>query len=375
MTTVGAELGENRHHPALGVARLATLRARRICVLKTSSLGDVVQAIPVVHALRQRFPYAHLAWVLNDTFVPLIEPAGIVDEVISFPRDRFRSWNLPTARAAWSYVKLLRRKRFDVVFDLQGLLRSALMAWSTNARIRMGWTSAREGSALFYSHLIDDLPLEQNGVERYWRLAEALGVGHLSKEFPLRISKEERAEVERKLGSRPEPIIAVHPGARWETKRLPARGFAEALNLALPRGEGCVVVLGSEEDRALGEEVAARWKGSALNWVGQTSLRQLAALLARVDLLVTNDSGPMHLAGAVGTPSVGVFTCTSPIRSGVYGSGGASVQTEVSCRASYLKRCPSLICMEDLSSQKLAGAIRVALQSVPITISPFRRVA
>jgi len=355
---------ESNRLSCLDVAPFATLRARRIGIIKPSALGDVVQSLPVIHAVRHRFPCATLSWVINDSFAPLIEPTGVVDEVIRFERDQFRSLSPISRGRLWEFGRLLKSKKFDLVIDLQGLFRSAAMGWVTGAPVRIGLASAREGATLSYTHIANDLPIERGAVDRYWSVAELLGVGDLPKIFPLRISSVERQAAVSMIGSLPRPWVAVNAGSRWQTKRWPADHFATAMERTVGPRQGSVVIVGGPGEESVAEDVASGLTIPFVNLTGKTSLRLLDALLESVDLLVTNDSGPMHLAAALGTPTVSIFTCTSPARAGAFGAGHSILQTSVSCRASYIKQCSRMDCMKDLTSEKLLPILSESLDSL-----------
>jgi lipopolysaccharide heptosyltransferase II len=159
----------------------------------------------------------------------------------------------------------------------------------------------------------------------------------------------------------PRPLLAIHPGAGWETKRWPVEKFAEIAR----RFEGTVVVVGSGGERSLAArivEATAGQRNPALNLAGETSLKQLAALLGGADAVVSNDSGPMHLAAAMGTSVVGIFTCTSPLLSGPAGTNHELVSTGVPCAASYKRSCPMrgeshLGCLAELPVERVWNAL------------------
>jgi ADP-heptose:LPS heptosyltransferase len=197
---------------------------------------------------------------------------------------------------------------------------------------------------------------------RYWSVAEALGMPGAPRSAQVPVGALERSWASELVGPLPRPILAIHPGGKWETKRWPPEKFAEIAR----RFEGSVVVIGSEAERAAAQivqSVPAR-NGPSLNLAGCTTLKQLSALLAAVDLLVSNDSGPLHLAAALGTPVAGIFTCTSPTRSGPDPAGGLHelVSTGVPCAASYKKSCPfrgtgHLACLDELPVDRVWNAI------------------
>ncbi len=331
---------------------------RRICVVKPSALGDIVQALPILPALRARFPLARIAWVANRSFAPLLRPVPLLDEVIEFDRGLLRT--NPAAGAA-GFARLLaglRRRRFDLAIDLQGLFRSGLMLGATGARWRVGLRSAREGAGLFATHLVDDAAGPPDAVRRYWQVGRWLGAdAEAPSEFPLGLTAAELAAADELLAGLPRPLLAVAPGAAWATKRWPAASFAAAANL-LPAGVAAgVAVLGGPGEEAFAAEVSAGLALPNRNLAGRTPLRLLAAALARCDLLLANDSGPTHLAAAVGTPTVSIFTCTDPARAAPFGNGHRVVRTGVPCRGSYLKSCGHVSCFANITPELVAGVV------------------
>ena len=238
------------------------------------------------------------------------------------------------------------------------------MTWATRARNRVGLRSAREGAGSFYTVRVDDSPIEQGAVERYWKVAEALGAGDRAPEYPLALSETEKEWAQWAIDGLPRPVVAVNPGARWQTKRWPAEHFADVAERALGRTAGSAIVLGGPGEEPIADGVAARMPSCYANFCGRTSLRQLAALLQTCDLLLTNDSGPMHLAAAVGTPTVSIFTCTSPVRAAPTGPMHCVAQTSVTCKASYRKTCEQMVCMQELTADKVLPTLQRSLAQI-----------
>lgn len=345
-------------------SQLLQINAERICIVKPSALGDVVQTMPLLGALRRRFPSAHISWVINHELGDLLAGHADLDEVISFER---RGSLATTAQLLWE----LHRRRFDLVFDLQGLLRTALMTWATGAPLRFGLESAREGSNLACNGIVRGTGRDVAAHARYWRVAEALGVGDVPRSARVSITATEDSWLRDRLWSIPRPILAIHPGAKWITKRWPAEKFAEVATRFAGRYSGTVVAVGSGGDWPAASTIVDRVKlggRPALNLAGTTTLKQLAALLGAADLVLSNDSGPMHLAAAMGTPVVGLFTCTSPAISGPSGVGHRLIATSVPCAAGYHKTCPhrgsrQLACLRELDVERAWNAVAASLDS------------
>ncbi|OYW11586.1 MAG: hypothetical protein B7Z55_19100 [Planctomycetales bacterium 12-60-4] len=264
----------------------------------------------------------------------------------------------------------LRRRRFDLVFDLQGLMRSAVMTLATGARWRIGLETAREGASLSTNVVVPDSGRTMPAHARYWRIAESLGLGSHPREVWLAVSEAELSQANRWLFALPRPIFAVQWGAKWVTKRWPMTGFAEVLSRAGRAWGGSVVIVGGRAEQAecawLTENLRSTSPQSpVLNLAGQTSIKQLAAVLSQVDAVISNDSGPLHLAAELGRPTLGIFTCTSSLRSGPPGSQHEFVSTQVSCAASYCKQCPHagvrhLACHRELAPEQVwQGLLRL----------------
>jgi lipopolysaccharide heptosyltransferase I len=327
----------------------------RIAILKPSALGDIVHALPVLTALRERFPDAHITWVVNKSYEPLLAGHPHLSETLAFDRGAFRGQAGRAVTYSLGFANDLRRRRFELVLDLQGLLRTGLMCAATGAPVRVGFANAREGSRHFYTQRVEVPDADRiHAVDRYWRVVEAVDAGGGAKRFVVPLKQAECDAVALDLAALPRPWLAFAVGARWVTKRWPPEHFAELANRAQQEFGGTVLFVGAADDTALSLEAASRLRGPSRDLTGKTSLPRLAALLAAVDVMVANDTGPLHLAAALGRPCVAPYTCTKTALHGPYGVAGGGVETSVACRGSYLKQCPhGMVCMADLTPDKL----------------------
>lgn len=346
---------------------LGHISARRIAIIKPSALGDVVQALPLLPVLRRRFPTSSLTWVIQRELQDLVAGHPCVDGLICV--DRRPGWS-----AAASTLRDLRRGRFDLVLDLQGLLRSAVMTFATGARWRVGLETAREGAGAVTNLTIPRTGREMPAYARYWRVAEELGLGTVPREFWINVTTQDLASSRQWLSQLPRPIFGVQWGAKWSTKRWPIDRFADVLTRAGHRYAGSVVIVGGGGDRDACGNLARQLTESlgderVLDLTGRTSIKQLAAVLSGLDFMVSNDSGPMHLAAELGTPTLGIFTCTSSLRSGPPGDQHEMVSTTVACAASYRKECPwkgsqHLACHSELTADRVwEGLVRLVEKS------------
>jgi lipopolysaccharide heptosyltransferase I len=313
---------------------------RRILIIKPSAIGDVVHALPVLNLLRRRWPAAHLSWLVTPACAGLLERHPQLDEVVRFERREFgRGWRNP--RVAWDLMRFmlgLARRRFDLVVDLQGLFRSGWLAAATRAPLRAGFAKAREGAWLFYTHRVPTGPPEQHAIERYLTLAQAVGCERAPVEFHFAVDDSDRSAV---AALTPGRYAVLLPGANWVTKQWPVERFAALVGpLRRRMGLECVVA-GGPETKAL----AARIPG-AVDLAGRTNLRQLVALLERAALVVANDTGPMHIAAALGRPLVTPFGPTNPVRTGPYRRLDSVVRLDIPCSPCYSRRCSHVSCLE-----------------------------
>lgn len=349
--------------------RLARLEPGRVCIIKPSSLGDVVHALPILAALRGRWPSSHLTWVVNRPFQDVLRGHPDLDELIVYDRAGGGIDPLGILAAA-KLFRRLRRGRFDLTIDLQGLLRSALMTAATRAAVRVGMADAREGARWFYTDTVHAPRLEIHAVERVRRVTRALGADVSEPRFNLPISSDELLWARQELARVPSPRIVLNLGARWPTKRWPPQHFAEIGRRAVSEYGAGLIAVGSAVDRPVVDELLRRLEpGSVLDLCGRTTLLQLAAIAIESNLMISNDTGPLHLAAAAGARVIGIYTCTAPILTGPFGPRVSTVQSCVWCAPSFLKRCRRLECMAELTPARVWPAVQAQLDPGSLRIA------
>jgi lipopolysaccharide heptosyltransferase II len=333
---------------------LDKLEPRCICIIKPSALGDIVHALPVLTGLRRRFPEASISWVINRSYEPLLQGHPDLTETLPFDRGALRHGWWASLRTYSTFFGTLRRSRFDLVLDLQGLFRSGLMVWATCADRRVGLRGAREGANWFCTDVVEGPEWrERHAVDRYWSAAAALGANEADRVFRLPPFEQEQQWASQTLAAFPRPWIAAGVGSRWQTKRwLPAH-YAVLLQRAQGVFGGTIIFVGGPEDVSASMEAARTLARERLLLAGRTTLPQLAAVLGRVDVMVANDTGPLHLARALGQPVVAPYTCTKVALTGPYGQQQGAVETTVHCGGSLIKRCPRMECMDELTPDRL----------------------
>jgi lipopolysaccharide heptosyltransferase II len=308
--------------------------ALKILILKPSSLGDVVQALPALRLIKRWQPEARLYWWIAAPLGPLLEGDPDLEGLFYFRR---KGWSQP--EYWFEFADQLRRMRalhFDWVLDLQSLARSALVAWLANGGLTVGLQDDREGAAGFYDLAIPRPSYQTHAVDWYLELLKRLDVP-TSASFewlPRRPAIARKIEEESGAFKR---LVVLNPGARWENKRWPAASFQSLASAFLKQPDLGLAVLGGPSDMELGKAIAGLDSKRILDLSGRTSLPEMVEWIRKADLMVSNDTGPMHIAAALGTPLVPIFGPTAPARTGPYG------QLEYALQAA---RLPCVPCMK-----------------------------
>lgn len=297
---------------------------RRILIVKLSSLGDVVQCLPTLTALRRAFPHAHIAWLVGPAASGIVAMHPALDEAYVLGDGSAHSRRLRPVPSWPEACKVLRAQRFDYSLDMQGLFRTALLAFLIGAPERVGFRSLQEGAFMLCNRRVVPDRKDIHAVEGYLGFARYMGADDSLVEFGLIETPEDADWANRCLQSHQarEPV-AIAPGSRVAKKRWPVDRFAQVASMLAQAGLTPVIV-GSAADAPLGEEI--RRRAPSLDLTGKTSLPQLFALLRRCRAFIGNDSGPLHLAVAAGIPTVALFGWSNPARTGPYGTGHIILQ-------------------------------------------------
>ena len=322
-------------------------------------MGDIIHALPVVAAIKKARPDVTVDWIAADGFTELVKLSPHVDGVIPFLRKEWgRNWWRPSTITSVAGFLLdgVGGRRYDAVLDLHALFRSGLITAFAKAPVKIGFSNAREYAGLFYNTKITPPP-NAHAVDKLISALGGLGIPvDGPPAFDIAIPGEARSWAAKVT---PEsPFVAVNPNARWVTKRWPIANFA-ALSKEIYRRSGALtVIVGGPEDVERGEELARLIGPAATNLTNSGGFARLAAVLERAWLMITNDSGPMHLAAAVGTPVVAMFGPTDPALVGPYGNGHTTLKTAVECSPCRNKKtCPrSIECMAKITVEDALSA-------------------
>ena len=319
----------------------------KILILKPSSLGDVIQALPILRLLKLHFRDAEIFWWIDSSLAPLVESDPDLADIIRFERKR---WGKPQH---WPEmlrsVRRLREHNFDLVIDLQCLARSAAFAWLARGKNLVGLDEVREGARGFYDVAVPRKSFHTHAVDWYLSVLPPLGVPVHKNFIWLPERPEISAEVKRKW---PEAfpastsqlpnskLILLQPGARWKNKRWPANHFAELVRALVQKFPVVhFTILGDKGDQPLGDIISRAAPAHCLNLCGATSLPEMIEWIRLGDLMITNDTGPMHVAAALGKPLVALLGPTEPRRTGPYGQFENVLRLDLPCSPCLSSRC------------------------------------
>ncbi len=312
----------------------------RILIVKLSSLGDLFHALPAVHCLKQHFK-AEIHWAVQKEYEVLCKCFTDVNRVIPVDRRSF----FPNLR---NLASELRQIEYDMVIDMQGLLKSALVARLARGRERIGPSFHREGSALFYNRVAGPRNLERHAVDQIMDVVRMLGAPASRVEFPVRFPDMHV------IGRRPR--VALLPLSRWVSKNWPPESFVQVAKKIKEKKEGSFFVLGGDGDAEFCGRIQRDIGEGAVSMAGRLSLPALGGFLKQMDLVIANDTGPVHMAVVTGTPTVVIFGPTDPRRTGPYGQKSRVLTAKIECRPCFSRTCRYGMpkCMADVTPGEVA---------------------
>jgi heptosyltransferase I len=367
----------------------------RILLIKPSALGDVVHTLPVLVKLRARYPRAQIDWLITPENAEVVRYHPALSNVVLFARRDFskrgRRW-----RAFVSFFDLLKQIRsakYELIIDMHGQVRSAFFALISGARVRIGfdrpvkrgltvsaehdlknipshgWRGAREGSWVAYTHRIPIPTLDVHAIDRYLWVAPLLGLDDKPPDLTIHLSPQATNKVNRLLEEHgvpaSKPLVVLVPGTIWETKHWTIEGFAGVARQFLQDGFA-VALAGTTRDQQRCRQIAAAAPGTC-DLSGKTTPADLAALIRRAEVAVTNDSGSMHVAASLGKPMVSVFGPTNPVHIGPYERPESVVRVDLPCSPCNYRRlsqCPfDHACMKQVTSAMVVERVRKILST------------
>jgi ADP-heptose:LPS heptosyltransferase len=331
--------------------------------MRTAYLGDAVMTLPMLRPLKERFRDAKITFLASRASCALIKGNPYVDELISY--EPF--WFYPKGKGDYmEFMQKMGRRSFDMVIEARGDVREILLlAWRIKARFRVSYDVG--GGGYLLTHVVP-YPGLKHKVQYHLDIARYLGASVDGVYWGVYLADEEKAGVDALLRARgvAGPFVAAHPGTRLPLKRWKVERYA-ALYDGIVREKGMpLVLLGMKSERALVEDIMGRMKERAVNLAGETGVRELAGVLGRASMFICNDSGPMHIAAAMGTPTVAIFGPSKSVETGPYGEVHRVVEKYLPCRPScdestcHYSRYHA--CMEDIEVVDVMRAVEELME-------------
>ena len=334
-----------------------------ILIVRLGALGDIVHAIPAAAAIRAAMPNARIDWIVDARHSPVLELVTAIDRIV-----RIHGRGV----AAWSdAVRRLRETPYDVALDLQGLMKSAVLARVSGASRVAGfsiWHLREKGARPFYSETDSAVRLQpdhdnhatEHVIRKNLHLLRILGIQTERIEFPIARVPSAVAEMLREQFAA-QKFALINPGAAWPNKRWPSDRFGAVAAFLREVRELQSIVLWGPGEESLAEEVVATSGGAAV-LAPPTSIHDISEIARLADLFVSGDTGPLHIAAAVGTPTVAIFGPTDPARNGPWSAADEIVTRYDACGCHYDRRChEGEWCLQSVSVAEVTAAIQQRL--------------
>ncbi len=341
----------------------------KILLIKLSAIGDVVQTLPALEAIKKLYPNGEITWVVEEAAAGILEGHPLIDRILISRRKALtpmlkhpRTFLQGLGRII-SFFRELRATQYDIAVDFQGLFKSGILIGLARAKRKIGFDKTRELSYLFLNERLPAYDIDKHALERYLDVARYLGAQDPAPACSLPIEQEisrirQRTAAIKKSGKR---LVVINPMARWETKLWREKSFSDLADRLVLEKKAAVIFTGSSADREVNQRIMAMMQQPAENWTGETSLKELAALAALSDLFITTDTGPMHLAAAAGANVLALFGPTAPWRTGPYGKSAITVRTGIECSPCFRRKCDNNVrCMVGISVEDVMSKIALA---------------
>jgi lipopolysaccharide heptosyltransferase I len=341
---------------------------QKILIVKLSAIGDVAQSTPILHALRRKFPDAHIAWAVEDRAADILKNNPLLDEIFIFPRQRWkkRGFNIQNFVEFWEIIKQIRKQNFNIAIDLQELFKSGIIAFLSGAKRRIAHAGTRELAHIFVN---EKLPYHDNFdpnkilLERYLEPAAHLGAPIDEVQFSLPPVREEtKLKVDEMLKDidKDKEIMVFCPATIWKSKHWLEEYWAELLDKLSPRYN--IIFIGTEGDKKLIERITS--KAHSQNYfslAGKTNIMELIELFYRTRYLISPDTGPAHIANATQHPEIiMLFGSTGVRRTPPYGEKHKALAVDLDCQPCFIRNCPKadyMQCMKELTPDMVLALI------------------
>ncbi|VAX35111.1 ADP-heptose--lipooligosaccharide heptosyltransferase II [hydrothermal vent metagenome] len=332
---------------------------KNILVVNVNWLGDVIFSSPVFRALKKEYPQAKISCLAVPRVKDVLESISCIDEIFVYD-EKGRHRNL---LAKSQLIAHLRKKKFDIVFLLHRSLTRALLVFLAGIPQRVGYDTKGRGG--FLTHKVKPLVGDVHRSDHYLNVIESFGIKVTDRSTEIAVSLDAQREVTEILKARgieeDDPFIVINPGGNWDLKQWPPENFTELIKRIIEELNIKVVISGASKDIDLTNKIIDPLMNKPIVLTGQTDLKQAMALMKQSRLVISADSGPLHLANSLGTDIISIFGPTRPEITGPRGKGNKTIlQEDVGCnqKACYHLKCPKNICMQAVTVEKVFDAIR-----------------
>lgn len=322
----------------------------KILVVNVNWLGDVIFSLPIFRALKTAYPKAHIACLAVPRVREILEAAIHVNEIILYEEDgRHKS---PLGKL--KLILELKKQNFDIAFLLHRSLTRALFVFLAGIPRRVGYDT--KGRGFLLTHKAKPLSEMIHRSDYYLNVIESFGIKVDDRRCELAVSSQAQEDMRQLLSQKginqKDFVVVVHAGGNWDLKRWPPENFAGTIEHLSRQEKTKIIIVGTQKDAALAREISSLSRTNPIILAGQTTLRQLMALMQRADVVLSADSGPLHLACGLGTKTIALFGPTRPEVTGPRGTGRAVIlQKDVGCNRQpcYNLACPNNVCMQSIS--------------------------
>ncbi len=340
-----------------------------ILIVKLSAIGDVIHTLPALNAIRRYYPQARITWLVEEAAASLLKGHPSLDRVLVSRRKQWLKGlagpgRVRHARQVIAFFRELRDTRYDMILDFQAALKGSLLIALSRGRRKIGFGKGlehQEHSYLFLNEKVPAVDMEIHALTRGLMLLEKIGIPASRITYNLPVSDRDRDEINQILDAagigRQAKLVVINPVAQWKTKLWDNAKFAALADLLMKRYDVPIIFSGGPGDRPVIAAITAKMRHKALNFAGQTSLMGLAAIYERAALLVSTDTGPMHLGAAVGIPVVALFGPTAPWRTGPFGAGHRVIRAAVECAPCFKRTCDTQQCMRKITVEQVIRGI------------------
>ena len=340
-----------------------------ILIVKLGSIGDIIHTLPSLNAIKNVFPDSKISWIVEEKSKEILLGNKNIDKLYIVDTRRWRKdifkpvLFLSVIKEVKGFFNTLRNENFDLAFDFQGLIKSGIITFFSNAKFSIGFDkkNCREPlNALFTKLKVTPSKGEEHMVNKNLSLLKKLGIRVNGNEFRLIYPNPEIHKLADKIFSkynldRRKFTVGIYPGGGWVTKRWETDKFAILCDNLKESFNPQILLISGKGEEHLVEEIKNKVKNKPFV-ISNTTLKELTALISRIDLFIGGDTGPLHIASAIGIPTVAIFGPSDPSKNGPYGNWKKIVQKDLECKNCYKRSCDSIRCMKEINVKEVFEA-------------------